>query len=148
MLTDVTERRLSAGVVVVRDTPDGARILMLRAYKNWDFPKGLVEAGEEPRGAAVRETAEETGIDDLAFDWGYEHFDTAPYARNKVARFYLARTHAERVVLGVNPELGRPEHHEFRWVDLAEAYAHAPPRLQPVVSWAAGKLMVAAQLAR
>ncbi|HET7132616.1 MAG TPA: NUDIX domain-containing protein [Gammaproteobacteria bacterium] len=144
----MTERRLSAGVVVVRDTPDGARILMLRAYKNWDFPKGLVEPGEEPRAAAVRETVEEAGIDDLAFDWGHEHFDTAPYARNKVARFYLARTRVARVVLGVNPQLGRPEHHEFRWVDLAEAYALAPPRLQPVISWAAGKLMAAAQLAR
>jgi 8-oxo-dGTP pyrophosphatase MutT (NUDIX family) len=147
MLADVTERRLSAGIVVVRDTPDGARNLLLRAYKNWDFPKGLVESGEEPRAAAIRETTEETGIEDLAFDWGQEHFDTAPYARNKVARFYLARTRTERVVLGVNPALGRPEHHEFRWVDLAEAYALAPPRLQPVISWAASKLMISAQLA-
>ena len=148
MLTGMTAKRLSAGVVVARNTADGARILMLRAYKNWDFPKGLVEAGEEPRAAAIRETAEETGIDDLAFDWGHEHFDTAPYARNKVARFYLARTRVARVTLGVNPHLGRPEHHEFRWVDLAEAYALAPPRLQPVISWAAGKLLLAAQLAR
>jgi len=144
----MSERRLSAGVVVVRDTPDGARILLLRAYKNWDFPKGLVEPGEEPRAAAIRETAEETGIADLAFEWGNEYFETQPYARNKVARFYLARTRAERVVLPVNPELGRAEHHEFRWVDLAEAYALAPPRLQAVISWAASKLLLAAQLAR
>jgi 8-oxo-dGTP pyrophosphatase MutT (NUDIX family) len=142
------ERRLSAGVVVVRDTSDGARILLLRAYKNWDFPKGLVEPGEEPRAASIRETAEETGIADLTFDWGDEHFDTEPYARNKVARFYLARTRVERVVLPVNPALGRPEHHEFRWVDLAEAYALAPRRLQPVISWAASKLLLAARLAR
>ena len=54
----------------------------------------------------------------------------------------------ERVVLGVNPALGRPEHHEFRWVDLAEAYALAAPRLQAVISWAASKLLLAAQLAR
>jgi len=50
-------------------------------------------------------------------------------------------------VLGVNPALGRPEHHEFRWVDLAEAYALAAPRLQAVISWAASKLLLAAQLA-
>src|SRR5262245_30922917 len=144
----MSERLLSAGVVVVRDTPDGARILLLRAYKNWDFPKGLVEPGEEPRAAAIRETAEETGIADLAVEWGNEYFETQPYARNKVARFYLARTRAERVVLPVNRELGRAEHHEFRWVDLAEAYALAPPRLQAAISWAAGKLLLAAQLAR
>lgn len=144
----MAERRLSAGIVVVRDTPDGARVLLLRAYKNWDFPKGLVEPGEEPRACAIREAAEETGIADLSFDWGDEHVETAPYARNKVARFYLARTRTERVVLGVNPALGRPEHHEFRWVDLAEAYALAPPRLQPVISWAASKLLYAGQIAR
>lgn len=148
MLGEMTASRTSAGVVVVRDTADGARILLLRAYNNWDFPKGLVEPGEEPRAAAIRETAEETGIADLVFDWGHEFFETAPYARNKIARFYLARTRAERVVLPVNPELGRPEHHEFRWVDLAQAYALAPPRLQPVISWAASKLLFAAQLAR
>ena len=144
----MSERRLSAGVVVVRETADGARILLLRAYKNWDFPKGLVEHGEEPLAAAIRETAEETGIADLELEWGEEFFETEPYARNKVARFYLARTRAERVVLPVNPELGRPEHHEFRWVDLAEAYALAAPRLQAVISWAASKLLLAARLAR
>jgi 8-oxo-dGTP pyrophosphatase MutT (NUDIX family) len=144
----MSERLLSAGVVVVRDTADGARILLLRAYKNWDFPKGHVERGEEPHAAAIREVAEETGITDLAFDWGDEFFETAPYGRNKVARLYLARTRAERIVLPKNPELGRPEHHEFRWVDLAEAYALAPPRLQGVISWAASKLLRAATLAR
>lgn len=148
MLGEMSKPRLSAGVIVVRDTPDGARILLLRAYKNWDFPKGVVEPGEEPRAAAIRETEEETGVVDLAFDWGDEFFETEPYARNKVARFYLARTRAERVVLPVNPELGRPEHHEFRWVDLAEAYALASPRLQAAISWAANKLLLAAQLAR
>ena len=144
----MSERLLSAGVVVVRATPDGARILLLRAYKNWDFPKGHVERGEEPRAAAIRETAEETGITDLVFDWGDEFFETEPYGRNKVARFYLARTRAEHVVLAKNLELGRPEHHEFRWVDLAEAYALAPPRLQAAISWAANKLLLAAKLAR
>ena len=143
----MASRRLSAGVVVVRDAADGARILLLRAYRNWDFPKGLVEDGEEPLAAAIRETAEETGVADLAFEWGAEFYETAPYARNKVARFYLARTATERIVLPVNPELGRPEHHEHRWVDLAEAYALSGARLQPVVSWAASRLLRGAQLA-
>lgn len=137
----MTERRLSAGIVVVRAAPDGERILLLRAYKNWDFPKGLVERGEEPRAAAIRETAEETGIADLSFDWGNEYVETEPYGRNKVARLYLARTHTERVVLGVNPHLSRPEHHEYRWADLAEAHALVPPRLRGVIAWAARKLL-------
>jgi 8-oxo-dGTP pyrophosphatase MutT (NUDIX family) len=143
----VTPRRVSAGVVVVRETDDGARLLLLRAYRNWDFPKGGVELGEDALAAAIRETREETGIDDLEFAWGYEYAETAPYARDKVARYYVARTRAERIMLPVNPALGRPEHHEHRWVDLTEAFALTPPRLRPVIAWAAAKVMLVARLA-
>ena len=144
----MSARRLSAGVVVARETPDGARLLLLRAYRDWDFPKGLVQRGEEPLAAAVRETEEETGIADLEFAWGREHCDTLPYANNKVARYFVARTSTAAVELKVNPELGRPEHHEYRWVDLTEAFALTRPRLHPVIAWAAGKIMRAAQIAR
>jgi 8-oxo-dGTP pyrophosphatase MutT (NUDIX family) len=40
----------------------------------------------------------------------------------------------------VSPELGRPEHHEFRWVSLDEARALAPQRLQAVLAWAAQRI--------
>jgi bis(5'-nucleosidyl)-tetraphosphatase len=132
---------LSAGVVVVRETPDdGIRFLMLRAYRNWDFPKGLVERGEKPLAAAIRETTEETGLTDLDFVWGLDYAQTKRYSGNKVARYYLARSRTERVALGVNPELGRPEHHEYRWVSLIDAVALASARLQPVIAWAARKV--------
>ena len=133
-------QRLSAGVVVVRDEGTSLRFLLLRAFRNWDFPKGLVEPGEDPLAAAVRETKEETGIDDLTFDWGEDYRETEPYARGKVARYYVGRTHGAPVVLGVNPGLGRPEHHEYRWVDLTEAFALTVPRLRPVIAWAASKV--------
>jgi 8-oxo-dGTP pyrophosphatase MutT (NUDIX family) len=140
-------QRLSAGVVVVRETDDGARLLLLRAYRNWDFPKGQVEPGEDSLTAAIRETREEAGIVDLAFVWGEDFIDTAPYAGGKVARYFVARTRAERLTLPINPVLGRAEHHEYRWVDLTEAFALTGPRLRPVVAWAAGKVMVVARLA-
>lgn len=142
------KRRNSAGVAVVRETPDGARFLLLRAYRNWDFPKGLIEHGEDALAAAIRETREETGIDDLEFAWGTGFVETPPYAGGKVARYYVARTRAAKVTLGVNPVIGRAEHHEHRWVDLTEALALTVPRLQRVVAWAAGKVMAAATIAR
>lgn len=132
--------RLSAGVVVVRRFPEGWRFLLLRAFKNWDFPKGLVEAGEEPLAAARREVREETLIDDLRFDWGFAYQQTEPYARGKVARFYLAASPAAAVSLPVSSELGRPEHHEFRWADLQQALSLCPPRLAPILHWAAQTL--------
>jgi bis(5'-nucleosidyl)-tetraphosphatase len=109
---------------------------LLRAYKNWDFPKGMVEVGESPIDAAVREVREETTFDDISFDWGLQFMDTGPYNRGKIARYFIARSKATGVSLPVNPELGHPEHHEARWVDYAAALAIVSPRLQPVVHWA------------
>ena len=115
----MADRILSAGVVVVRRAADGWRVLLLRVYNYWDFPKGVVEAGEDPLATARREVREETGIEDLEFRWGEEFIETEPYSKNKVARYYLATSPADVVKLPVNPELGRPEHHECRWLKFA-----------------------------
>ena len=128
--------RLSAGVVVVRETPEGWRFLLLRAFNHWDFPKGMVEPAEEPLAAAIREVREETLIADLEFAWGEVHTQTGPYSRGKVARYYLARTHTADVTLTVIEELGRAEHNEFRWVDHPTALKLVSPRVQPIVDWA------------
>jgi len=138
--------RLSAGVVVVRRAPAGWLFLMLRAYRNWDFPKGVVDAGEPPLAAALREVKEETLIDDVQWVWGEEHYETPPYSNNKVARYYVGETRTERVTLPISPELGRPEHNEARWFDLAGALAISSPRVQPVVNWAAAKIGMATGL--
>jgi 8-oxo-dGTP pyrophosphatase MutT (NUDIX family) len=132
--------RLSAGVVVVRETAEGWRYLLLRAYTHWDFPKGMVEPGEEPLDAAIREVREETLIEDLEFEWGYDYIETGPYSRGKIARYYLARTRTSAVTLPVIEELGRPEHNEYRWVDEATALKLVSARVVPIVQWAAAKI--------
>lgn len=135
----VSEPR-SAGAVVFRRTPQGVRLLVLRAYRTWDFPKGEIEPGETPLAAAKRECAEETGLADLQFRFGEAYRDTLPYAGGKVARYYLAETATERVTLPVSPELGRAEHHEWRWVSFEEAEELLPPRLAVVLDWARRQL--------
>jgi 8-oxo-dGTP pyrophosphatase MutT (NUDIX family) len=135
-----SRHHLSAGAVVVREAEDGLRFLLLRAYDHWDFPKGLVEPGEAPLAAAIREIREETTLDDLEFPWGEIFTETGPYSRGKIARYYLARTRRSEVSLPVNPEIGAPEHHEFRWVDEPEALRLVSPRVRPVVMWAAQTL--------
>lgn len=126
----------AAGAVVFRRTPRGPRYLLLRAFKNWDFPKGLVETGEDQLDCAKREVAEETGLADLDYPFGEEFRETLPYAGNKVARYYLAETEQVEIIMPVSPELGRPEHHEYRWVSLGEAEELLPPRLAAVLDWA------------
>jgi 8-oxo-dGTP pyrophosphatase MutT (NUDIX family) len=130
------EKVLSAGVIVVRREGDALRYLLLRAYNYWDFPKGLVEAGEEPLEAARREVEEETDLKDLVFSWGHAYQETSPYGPGKIARYYLAETQQTDVILPVSPELGRPEHHEYRWVSYQEARGLLVPRVARILDWA------------
>jgi 8-oxo-dGTP pyrophosphatase MutT (NUDIX family) len=136
MAEPVHARRFSAGVVVVHLGGSAVQYLLLRAYKNWDFPKGLVEPGEQPFDAAVREVKEETTLVNLAFDWGTDYMDTGPYNKGKISRYYLARSDDTLVHLPINPELGFPEHQEARWVAFETALNMVSPRLKPVIHWA------------
>lgn len=133
-------KKQGAGVVVVRETPTGREYLLLRAYRNWDLPKGRLEPAETPLAGAIREVMEETGLTDLEFVWGEETIDTEPYAGGKVVRFYVARSAGENVHLPINPALGRAEHHEFRWVPISMALKLTVPRLQRVLEWAAQRI--------
>jgi bis(5'-nucleosidyl)-tetraphosphatase len=131
---------LSAGVVIVRKEQELCRFLLLRAYNYWDFPKGEIEPGENPLDTARREVTEETGITELMFPWGEIFHETRPYRsgnQQKVARYYLATTNQQDVVLGINPELGRAEHDEYRWVDFRQAQLLLGERLRPILHWAA-----------
>ena len=61
-----TQHRTSAGGVLVRPGPDGPEVLLAsrrtrRGDLVWGLPKGLVEPGESPEVAALREVREETG---------------------------------------------------------------------------------------
>ena len=127
---------LSAGVIPVRPVDGGCRFLLLRAYRYWDFPKGEVEPGEDPLAAARREVGEEAGLRDLEFPWGDGFYETPRYGRGKIARYYLARTRTVDVVLGVSPQLGRPEHHEYRWVEADQAARLLNERVRAALAWA------------
>ncbi len=129
-------RSLSAGVVVVRYRDSEPHFLLLRAYNYWDFPKGTVQPNEEPLAAARREVEEETTLRDLKFSWRHIFRETAPYGHGKVARYYIAESPQGDVSLPVNPELGHPEHHEFRWLRYDAARKLLVPRVRAILDWA------------
>ena len=130
----------SAGIVPVRRDRTGWRVLVVHARGQWDFPKGDIETGETPLETALREAEEETGITDFDLEFGDTWCDTSPAAGGKLARYYLAVTRTEELVLPVSVELGRPEHDDWRWVDFDMATALLRPKLQPVLAWTRKRL--------
>ena len=88
----------------------------------WALPKGMIDPGEKPDQTAVREVAEETGIDArlvtklgdvrYVYTWAGERVF-------KVVSFYLLRYHRGR--LGEIAEEQRIEVAEARWFPLDEA---------------------------
>jgi 8-oxo-dGTP pyrophosphatase MutT (NUDIX family) len=89
------EREVSAGGIVFRrDEVGTVRFLLIRdSYDNWGFPKGHLEEEESPADAALRETAEETGLADLRLhgpirliDW---HFRFRGRFIHKFCHFFL-----------------------------------------------------------
>ncbi len=126
----------SAGVVVVRKEANQWKYLFLRAYRNWDFPKGIVEPSEDPLETAKREVQEEAGITNLNFRWGDVFKETSPYSGGRtIARYYLAETPESIVTFSINPEIGGPEHHEYRWLSYDEFRKLSPQRLLPIIEW-------------
>ena len=78
----------------------------------------------------------------LHFRWGHEFRETEPYSSGgkKVARYYLAETTQSQVAFSINPAIGMPEHHEYRWLVYEDLCRLAPKRLLPIVEWA-GKIV-------
>jgi bis(5'-nucleosidyl)-tetraphosphatase len=130
---------LSAGIVpIFKDKKP--LYLLLRVYNYWDFPKGIVEKGEDPKQAARRELKEETTLEEVDFTWGENFIETKPYSYGKIARYYLGQVNSREVDLPINPQLGRAEHQEYRWVTYEEAQKLLVPRVREVLNWAHNQL--------
>jgi 8-oxo-dGTP pyrophosphatase MutT (NUDIX family) len=114
---------IEAAVVVVED---GDRVLLVRRGAGfrawpglWCFPGGMLEAGEGPEEAALREVTEETGLEvELCATVG--RFASTLAQQGRVYRVTVFRG---RVRAGSPPLRSFPteEHDEARWVAPLEA---------------------------
>lgn len=133
----------SAGIVIVRKVDNQYLFLLLRSYNFWDSAKGRQEPGEDILMTAVRETFEETTITaaELDFKWGYDSYTTEPYKKGtKTGTYFLAETIRKTIELPISPELGKPEHEEYRWLNYDEAKKKTNKRIGKVLDWAQNKI--------
>ena len=110
---------VAAGAVVARKGPE---VLLVHRpkYDDWSFPKGKVDPGEHITTAAVREVAEETGLDvRLGPPLPLQHYKV----QNGVTRLKRVHYWAGRVVGGDDVSAYRPneEIDSVVWVPVDEA---------------------------
>jgi bis(5'-nucleosidyl)-tetraphosphatase len=134
---------LFSGLVVLHHDGSRYRFLVLRMFSEWDFPKTLVEHGEDALAAAIRETREATGIDELELNWADEYRETVPHEDGSVSRYYLAESRTMEVELRI--PAGGEDDFEFRWVTADEAEDILPPRLDLVLNFAVRMLVSGAR---
>lgn len=135
-LSALPPRILSAGMVVVHHDGRRYRLLCLRTFDAWDFPRGEVDGDQAPLDVAVASTRAATGLEDLAFHWGEEYRDTVPLEDNRVTRYYMAESAGDEVELSVPAGHEAEDDYEYRWVTVDEAEDILPPRLGLVLEWA------------
>lgn len=92
----------AGGIVFRRDGPRTFYLLIRDPYRNWGFPKGHLEDGEEPSAAALREVGEETGLAGLAMRAAVETIEWTFRFRgrkiHKVCHFFLMETDQRKTV--------------------------------------------------
>ena len=111
---------ISSGVILFNDNGNVRQYLLLNyPTGHWDFIKGGMEDGENPRQTSIREAKEETGITDIEFIDGYEEkieyfFRANNHDIHKKVIFFLAKTNSINVTLS-------HEHLNFIWLEYENA---------------------------
>ena len=119
-----TVHQSSAGGIVYRIQNDEIELAVIKTASEgrWQLPKGLIDPGETPEIAALREVREEAGIvceivshvDDIEY-WFVASYDDERKRYNKKVHFFLM------TFLEGNLDDHDDEVEEARWIQIDEA---------------------------
>ena len=102
-------------IILYKERENRYKVLLVRNNngKNYSFPKGHIEKGENEKETAIREIKEETGLDVRIVDNFREVSDYTPYGKiKKRVVFFMAQAFTDKV------DIQREELDSFKWVDL------------------------------
>ena len=102
-------------IILYKEKENKYKVLLVRNNngKNYSFPKGHIEKGENEKETAIREIKEETGLDVTIVDDFREVSDYTPYGKiKKRVVFFMAQAFTDKV------NIQREELDSFKWVDL------------------------------
>lgn len=115
--------RHAAGFVLYSEEKEGRLYLLLQnsLHMTWGFPKGHREPDEDDMTCARRELEEETGLERITVDEGFDFVTEHTVRRRdrkwkKIVTYYLARLDEGEPVLS-------EEHSEARWLPYEQALA-------------------------
>src|SRR4051812_19432266 len=127
-----TPPRPAASVIVLRDSPAGPEVLLVRRNPAarfmggaWVFPGGAVNGDESPEQAGLRELAEEAGIGldpDRAELVPFSRWITPAEVKSRFDTFFFA----VRAPAGAEVVVDGEECVAARWIRPADALARAP----------------------
>lgn len=135
-----TVNEKSAGGVVYRKVGERMEFLLGKhsGYHKWVLPKGLIEKGESPEGAAIREVLEEVGVEARIAEltplktidyWFFADLDVGGKTTRRVAKYQEAggkkvRIHKQVIfyLMEFETDLGKEgwEMEERKWVGYEE----------------------------
>ncbi len=116
------EKRESSGGVIYRLSKDVIEValVVLTGRKSWCLPKGIIDKGEDPPTAAIREVREETGlsgemINKLGYISYWYYLNNNMVKVHKTVHFYLLKF--------ISGNTGDHDHEveESRWFPISEA---------------------------
>lgn len=132
---DVKDPLNAAGVLLMtREEP--RQFLLMRHPGRWDLPKGHAEPGESPEQTALREMAEETGLDpsDVQLDPDFRFLIEYPvrYPGDDAER--LKRVHYFLAWMDQPLNIRCTEHDEARWFDWEPPHEIQSKTIDPLLA--------------
>lgn len=135
------EHALSCGIVLMNEH-DELFLAHTTASSHWDIPKGTADEGETPLQAALRETAEESG---LVIQAGHVlDLGSFTYRSDKTLHLFAAKVRREGVDLAkcqcrsffIHPLSSRelPEVDEFGWIPFQAIPAYCAKNMTRVLT--------------